>query len=227
MADRRSLALFGAATALLAAIPAAYFVIKRSFKDKRVQLQYTSSQFILAAGAIPFQFDAAGIPKRVLLAHYTERDEWLLSKGRKDEGEDLATTATREVFEETGYPCRLHPVRLLPTCAPSPSLLPESGIQPQSARLAQNSSEPFMLTLRPIGLDKQKLIFWYIGAVDVPYDVAEDLASTDRMPAGTHQLAEGFGEVKLWDIPDALEVLAYEGDRELVRTAVAILAPET
>ncbi|KAI0708094.1 hypothetical protein C8T65DRAFT_213934 [Cerioporus squamosus] len=226
MGDRRSLALFGAATALLAAIPAVYFVLKRTVKHKRAQVQYPSSQFILAAGAIPFQFDAAGVPKRVLLAYYTKRDQWLLSKGRKDEGEDLATTATREVFEETGYPCRLHRVRLLPTCAPSPNWLPEAGIQPHTARLAENSSEPFMLTLRPIGFDQLKLIFWYIGAVDIPYE-AEDAAATKQMQPGTHQLAEGFGEVRLWDISDALKALSFEGDRELVRNAVAILASET
>lgn len=194
--------------------------------DRRAQVQYPSSHFVLAAGAIPFQFDAVGVPKRVLLAYYTKQDQWLLSKGRKDEGEDLATTATREVFEETGYPCRLHRVQLLPTCAPPPNTLPEAGIQPHSARLAENSTEPFMLTLRPIGFGMLKLIFWYIGAVDIPYE-GEDGKPTTPMQPGTHQLAEGFGEVKLWDIPDALEVLSFEGDKELVRAAVSILASQT
>ncbi|RPD65373.1 hypothetical protein L226DRAFT_244261 [Lentinus tigrinus ALCF2SS1-7] len=225
MGDRRIFVLFGAATAFLAAIPAVYSVIKRSWKHQRVQIQYPSSQFIIAAGAIPFQFDAAGTPKRVLLAYHTKRNQWLLSKGRKDEGEDLATTATREIFEETGYPCRLHRVPMLPTCAPPPNLLPEAGIQPHSARLAENSSEPFMVTLRPIGFDMLKLIFWYIGAVDVPYD-GEDGDAISAVQPGTHQLAEGFGKVKLWDISDALEVLSFEGDKELVRTAIGILTPK-
>ena len=66
-----------------------------------------------------------------------------------------------------------------------------------------------------------KLIFWYIGAVDVPYDSAD--ATAGGMQPGSHQLAEGFGEVRLFDIPEALDRLAFEGDRELVRAAVAIL----
>ncbi len=190
-----------------------------------MQTQYSSSQFILAAGAIPFQFDANGVPKRVLLVHHTKRDAWLLAKGRKDEGEDLATAATREVFEETGYPCRLHIVPRLPTCAPNPSPA-EAGFQPHSARIAENSSEPFMITFRPIGFDMIKLIFWYIGAVDVPYEPHGDV-STPSLQPGSHQVAEGFGEVRLFDIAEAYEKLAFGGDRDLVRTAVDTLAAQT
>ena len=73
----------------------AFNLVKRA--DKRVQRQYNSREFVLAAGAVPFQFDSSGVPKRVLLAHHAPLDAWLLSKGRKDEGEDLATAATREV----------------------------------------------------------------------------------------------------------------------------------
>lgn len=190
-----------------------------------MQTQYSSSQFILAAGAIPFQFDANGVPKRVLLVHHTKRDAWLLAKGRKDEGEDLATAATREVFEETGYPCRLHIVPRLPTCAPNPSPA-EAGPQPHSARIAENSSEPFMITFRPIGFDMIKLIFWYIGAVDVQYEPHGDV-STPSLQPGSHQVAEGFGEVRLFDIAEAYEKLAFGGDRDLVRTAVDTLAAQT
>ncbi|KAI0751613.1 hypothetical protein C8Q80DRAFT_1079133, partial [Daedaleopsis nitida] len=205
----------------------------------RHEAQLLSTRFVLAAGAVPFHFDAAGAPRRVLLAYHTPRATWLLAKGRKDAGEDLAAAATREVTEETGYPCRLHVVPRMPTCAPAPSL--EAGefhFEPHAPRIAENSTEPFMLTLRPLeggsatglgsGMTRMgtengmlKLIFWYIGAVDVPYDPAD--ATMTAMKPGSHQLAEGFGEVRLFDIPEALERLGFEGDRELVRTAVAIL----
>ena len=189
--------------------------------DRRVEKQLTSRQFVLAAGAVAFQFDASGVPKRVLLAHHAPRDAWLLSKGRKDEGEDLATTAIREVFEETGYPCRLYPVPNLPTCAPLPAELAGMDYQPHSARIATNGTEPFMIALRPFGVGMLKLIFWYIGAVDVSYE--EDRVSSSDIQPGSHQLAEGFDEIRLFDIDEAMEKLVFEGDRAVVRTAVAIL----
>ncbi|KAI1798321.1 hypothetical protein LXA43DRAFT_979817 [Ganoderma leucocontextum] len=219
--DRRAYTVIGAAAVALAALPAIYVAVKSKFKHKRIEKQFTSREFVLAAGAVPFQFDASGAPKRVLLAHHAPRDAWLLSKGRKDEGEDLATTAIREVVEETGYPCRLHSVPHLPTCAPLPVELAGMDYQPHSARIANNSTEPFMITLRPLGVGMLKLIFWYIGAVDVPYE--EESSRTGNLQPGSHQLAEGFDEIRLFDIDEAMEKLAFDGDRVLVRTAVAIL----
>ena len=151
--------------------------------------------------------------------HYAARDEWLLAKGRKDEGEDLATAATREVREETGYSCRLHPVPRLPTCAPV-SAPAAAGFQPQAARIARDSTEPFEITIRPLGRGRVKVIFWFIGTIDVPFE--QDAAAEAHAP-GSHQVMEGFDNVQLFDIDEAMEKLAYEGDRELVRTAVSIL----
>ncbi|EJF63975.1 hypothetical protein DICSQDRAFT_102180 [Dichomitus squalens LYAD-421 SS1] len=225
LGDRRAYAALGAAAVAIATLPTIYLALKATFKSKRVEGQYTSREFVLAAGAVPFQFDAFGTPKRVLLAHHAPLGAWLLSKGRKDEGEDLATAATREVFEETGYPCRLHPVPNLPTCAPLPAELVGTDPQPHSTRIALNSTEPFMITLRPIafGMLKLKLIFWYIGAVDVPYDEASASSEMGGVQPGTHQIAEGFDEVRLFDIEEAIEKLAFDGDRDLVRTAVSFL----
>ena len=190
---------------------------------RRVEKQYTSREFVLAAGAVPFQFDASGVPKRVLLAHHAPRDAWLLSKGRKDEGEDLAATAVREVVEETGYPCHLHIVPHLPTCAPLPVRLAGMDYQPHSARIAENSTEPFMIMLRPFGVGMLKLIFWYIGAVDIPYQEGDASSETNHIQPGSHQVAEGFDEIHLFDINEAVDKLAFDGDRVLVRTAVTIL----
>nr|VWP00853.1 Uncharacterized protein [Ganoderma boninense] len=219
--DRRAYTVLGAAAVAIAALPAIYVAVKNKLKYRRVEKHLTSREFVLAAGAVAFQFDASGAPKRVLLAHHAPLDAWLLSKGRKDEGEDLATTAIREVFEETGYLCRLHSVPHLPTCAPLPAELAGMDCQSHSARIASNSSEPFMIASRPCGVGMLKLIFWYIGAVDVPYE--EDQTSSSTHQPGSHQLAEGFDEIRLFDIDEAIKKLAFDGDRVLVRTAVGIL----
>lgn len=78
-----------------------------------------------------------------------------------------------------------------------------------------------MIALRPFGVGMLKLIFWYIGAVDVSYE--EDRVSSSDIQPGSHQLAEGFDEIRLFDIDEAMEKLVFEGDRAVVRTAVAIL----
>ena len=190
---------------------------------RHLQTQYDSSNFVISAGALPFQFDAAGRPRRIVLVHYGKRDEWLLAKGRKDQGESISSAATREVLEETGFPCRLHTIPHLPTYAPLPSS-PALGYQPQMARIAHGSTEPFSITIRPLDTRNVKLIFWYIGAIDIPYDQDSSLAG--HAP-GSHQVAEGFDEAKLVDIDDALERLTYEGDRDLVRTAVRVLTSDS
>ena len=243
LGDRRAYIVLGAAAVAVAALPAIYGAVKNKFKCeyhpphartniddfvvylpvRRVEKHFTSREFVLAAGAVPFQFDASGAPKRVLLAHHAPRDAWLLSKGRKDEGEDLATTAVREVVEETGYPCRLYSVPHLPTCAPLPVELAGMDYQPHSARIAKDSAEPFMIALRPFGVGMLKLIFWYVGAVDIPYEEVVASSETSHIQPGSHQLAEGFDEIRLFDIDEALEKLAFDGDRVLVRTAVTIL----
>jgi 8-oxo-(d)GTP phosphatase len=53
----------------------------------------------LAAGVVIFE----GPGGRVFLMHQTDEDRWCLPKGHVDPGESLATTALREVREETGF----------------------------------------------------------------------------------------------------------------------------
>ncbi len=59
-------------------------------------------------------------PLQMCLIYHLRKQEYLLSKGRKDQFEDsLIVTAMRETYEETGYPCRPLPVTIT-TRAPSP-----------------------------------------------------------------------------------------------------------
>ena len=43
----------------------------------------------------------------MLVAHRPKYDDWTLPKGKLDPGESHETAALREVFEETGFRCRL------------------------------------------------------------------------------------------------------------------------
>ncbi|KAI0360795.1 hypothetical protein OH77DRAFT_1418809 [Trametes cingulata] len=217
----RTSALIAATATALVALPAVYIVIKRLVTRRRAQVQFTSSQFVLSAGAISFQF-VDGVPKRVLLVHHTRKNEWLLAKGRKDQGEELAAAAIREVLEETGYRCHLYPVPRLPTRAPVSAALSGIAFQPDIVRIAENSTEPFAITIRPTGPGQVKLIFWYIGCVDL---LEGGQGGVHLAPEpGSHMSAEGFGDTGLFDIDEALRRLTYEGDRDLVRTAVSILS---
>ncbi|CDO74399.1 hypothetical protein BN946_scf184392.g10 [Trametes cinnabarina] len=220
--NSRALAMIGATAATaLVGVPALYFLVSTFFTRRRAQVQFTSSQFVLSAGAISFEF-VDGIPKRVLLVHHTRKNEWLLAKGRKDQGEELAATAIREVLEETGYRCHLYPVPRLPTRAPVSAALSGIAFQPDMVRIAENSTEPFAITIRPTGIGQVKLIFWYIGCVDSSQ--SDHGAVPLVLPRGSHMAVEGFGDTGLFSIDEALKKLTYEGDRELVRAAVAILS---
>ena len=58
-----------------------------------------------AAGGVVTRQSTGGI--EVLLVHRPRYDDWSLPKGKRDPGETDEQCAVREVFEETGYVCRL------------------------------------------------------------------------------------------------------------------------
>ena len=86
--------------------------------------QFPSSHFLICGGPILFASTCA--PLQIYLLHHNIRDEWLLPKGRKDRGEDVTTTAVRETFEQTGYPCRQLPLDLI-------TRAPEAGARTKAA----------------------------------------------------------------------------------------------
>jgi 8-oxo-dGTP diphosphatase len=55
---------------------------------------------VQAAGGIVLRRD---LPARVAVVRLRKRDEWVLPKGKLDEGETPRAAARREVLEETGH----------------------------------------------------------------------------------------------------------------------------
>lgn len=62
---------------------------------------------VLAAGGVVTRTKKGAT--QVLLVHRPRYDDWSLPKGKVDDGESLATTAVREVMEETGVTATLGP----------------------------------------------------------------------------------------------------------------------
>ena len=60
---------------------------------------------VVAAGAVVTRKGANG--REVLLVHRPKYDDWSFPKGKRDPGEDITSTAVREVLEETGVEIRL------------------------------------------------------------------------------------------------------------------------
>ncbi|HEY5889890.1 MAG TPA: NUDIX hydrolase [Acidimicrobiia bacterium] len=61
---------------------------------------------LYAAGGILLRKSKEG-NLRILLAHRPGYNDWSLPKGKSDSGESPEETAIREIFEETGYHCRI------------------------------------------------------------------------------------------------------------------------
>ena len=184
---------------------------------------YSSEDFVLSAGALPFLI-TPGSPLKVCLVHHTRTDEWLLAKGRKDEGESLECAAVREVLEETGYTCHLLPISI-PTRATIPASIAGNLYQPDCVRLASQCSEPFAISTR---YSKErtgniKLVFWYIASLDLDSESLTTLGLPGGPGTGTHMEAEGFGKAALFEIDEAMEKLKYEGQREVLRLGVKLL----
>jgi 8-oxo-dGTP diphosphatase len=60
---------------------------------------------VLAAGGIVLWREQ---PPRIAVVRLRKRDEWVLPKGKLDEGETPRTAARREVLEETGHDVTVH-----------------------------------------------------------------------------------------------------------------------
>ena len=167
-------------------------------------VQYTSENFVESAGIIPFLL----AKKQICLLHYPARNEWLLAKGRRNCGESRHQAALREVREETGLQCRLIPVKMA-TRAP-PTI--EETETPDVARTYESITEPFLVTIRQLdGGSQVKIIYWYVGAIN------EESNRDGAVPE------EKYG-VDFFGYEQALQKLTYGPDREVVRSALRILA---
>jgi len=165
--------------------------------------QYFASQFVISAGCIIFRKEAEVL--EICILHDRNKDEWLLPKGRKDCGESTSQTATRESFEETGYPCELLPCRM-PTRAPRPSVNAKDEVA-----VVDGITEPIAITVRDQGARGIKLVYWYIAR-----------ATGAEKVLGTQTEWEAF-DSHFFAADEAAEQLTFQGDRETVRQALKIV----
>jgi 8-oxo-dGTP pyrophosphatase MutT (NUDIX family) len=165
--------------------------------------QFLSSHFLICGGSILFASTHA--PLQVCLLHHNVRDEWLLPKGRKDRGEGVPTTAARETFEETGYPCRLLPLDLV-TRAPAAGSQTKDTVTP-----VQGSEEPFMLTLRRTEDGGVKFIWWFVTVC----------TGEDKLE-GTQTAVESF-DSRFFPVEEALRIATFQTDRDVIARAVDLV----
>jgi 8-oxo-dGTP pyrophosphatase MutT (NUDIX family) len=174
--------------------------------SRRTNTNYLAKDFVESCGAILFDLSHPQTPQ-VCLLHYVKNNEWLLAKGRRNCGESREQAAIREVVEETGYRCHLHPIRMT-TRAPSMSEPANVGDEPRSY---PDLTEPFMLTSRQFkGKEKLKLIWWYIAALDKE--------GSDEKAAG-----EPCFRAEFFSCEDALQKLTFESDRGVLAEAIRLI----
>ena len=160
--------------------------------------QYSAEQFVESIGAIAIKVST----REVCLISYA--GEWMLAKGRRNIGEPRSQAALREMKEETGYSCHLLPLTMTTRAPPTT----ETGDYPDEAMVHENVCEPFMLTCRHLhGNGGIKLIWWYIAAIDESAEVGP----------GEEQFT-----TRLVGFEEALDMLTFESDREVVRKAFEI-----
>jgi 8-oxo-dGTP pyrophosphatase MutT (NUDIX family) len=185
--------------------------------------QFLSPNFLICSGTILFASTRA--PLQVCLLRHTERNEWLLPKGRKDRGEGVPATAIRETFEETGYPCRLLPLDMI-------TRAPAATAQTKDAPEIVNAcEEPFMLTLRrttglravngngsatssseeDAGNGGVKFIWWF----------ASVRTGADKVDA-TQTAVESFESV-FFGVDEAMRRATFQTDRDVIARAVELV----
>ena len=163
--------------------------------------QHTSAQFIESAGALLFNSAPSSPTPSICLLHLLARNEYILPKGRVNQGESRQDAAVREVHEEAGYTCHLLPVTVR-SRAPPP-MDDEVGATPDVARVYEMSTEPFALQIRHLDAEGSvKLIWWFVAVVD----------EGEEMGTGEERFEVGF-----YGFEDAEGRLTFQGDRDLVR----------
>ncbi|KZS93440.1 hypothetical protein SISNIDRAFT_495556 [Sistotremastrum niveocremeum HHB9708] len=162
-----------------------------------------SENFIISAGSILFR--RAPGKTEICILRYLTKDEWLLPKGRKDEGETLEEAALRETYEETGYRCTILPVDLV-------TRAPPFGVDMEDQpRLAQATKEPFAVQTRKAKDGGSKFIWWFVSEV-----------TDSKQEHGTQTESEHF-EAVFFDAPEAIQKLTFPADQDLARRAYELV----
>lgn len=160
--------------------------------------QYSAEQFVESVGAIAIKVTT----REVCLISYA--GEWMLAKGRRNIGESRSQAALREMKEETGYSCHMLPLTMKVRAPPAT----ETVDYPDEPSVQEKVCEPFMLTCRHLhGNGGIKLIWWYIATIDESAEVGP---------------SEEQFKTRLVGFEEALSMLTFENDREIVRKAMEI-----
>jgi 8-oxo-dGTP pyrophosphatase MutT (NUDIX family) len=165
--------------------------------------QYFSESFVESAGAVLFRLST----QELCILHLYGRNEYVLAKGRRNLTETRQAAPLREVIEETGYSCRILPVKMVTRNPPAVETEPV----PDEARLHIDASEPFALQFRRLAEGNVKLIWWYIAAVKEEEAFKADIQEKHK-----------FG-VEFNNYADAVQKLTFQMDREMVQKAIDIV----
>ncbi|KAK7509205.1 hypothetical protein IWZ03DRAFT_409999 [Phyllosticta citriasiana] len=163
----------------------------------------TAEQFVESAGVILFN---RSMDKVCILLH--QSDLWVLPKGRRNCGETRQDAALREAKEETGYACRLLPVRMSTRAPPATE---EDAALPDEARQLDDLTEPFELTLRGLGEAELKLVWWFIAVVD---------------ESGPASAGEALFRPCFLPCCEAMEKLTFPDDRATMARAIEIIGQQ-
>jgi len=166
-------------------------------------LQLYAHEFVESAGAIVFNLQT----KQICVIHHRTKNEYLLPKGRRNVGESRIQAAVREVHEETGWHCLPLSVSMLTRAPPTQ----EESYSPDVAQVRETVGDPFAVSIREEEGGGRKLIWWYITRVD------ENRAKDQGSEVDSHfeSLFVPYGE--------AVKMLSYQTDRELVQRAIQIV----
>ncbi|KAK8152603.1 hypothetical protein IWX90DRAFT_495936 [Phyllosticta citrichinensis] len=163
----------------------------------------TAEQFVDSAGVVLIN---KSLDQVCILLH--QGDCRVLPKGRRNCGETRQAVVLREAKEETGYTCRLLPVRMSTRAPPATE---EDTSLPDEARQINDLTEPFELTLRGLGEAGLTLVWWFIAIVD----------EAEPPSAG-----EVMFQPRFLSCQEAMEKLTFQRDRETPAEAIEIVGQQ-
>lgn len=162
-----------------------------------------SDAFVIGSGTVTVDLSAPIL--HVLVIYLSDRDEYILPKGRINIGEDWREAAVRETYEET----RIR-VELLPTSITTNATIPSTSATPGPVL----HTEPFARTERLLGAegDREKTTYWFAATADSTRSIP--------LPHAEPQLGEESFQ-PLW-LPqnEALARLSFESDKAVASRLV-------
>ncbi|KAL5527242.1 hypothetical protein ACEPAG_6033 [Sanghuangporus baumii] len=179
--------------------------------------QLAAHEFVNCAGTVLFRPPTESTPLQVCLLHHLTKDEWLLPKGRQDQGESLAQAALRETYEETSYACELLPVDMH-------TRAPASGSDMKDLpHFVRACTEPFTVSIRHVSERDLKFIWWFVSRIS---------RTSAEKRSSTQMLSENF-ESKFWSVDvdveneavlkEAASRLSYANDRQILKMAIKLV----